>query len=115
MTRTSELPLRAVSPDGDPQVSDSRAAIARLEQTIVELKRKIAEVEQPPARWLSLKAAAIDTSVEYETARTWVTRGLVEGRREGGRWVVNVVSLRARTEQLAGRLAGSKRPPNAPC
>ena len=68
----------------------------------------MAQLEQPPAWWLPLKAAAIDSGVEYETARQWVVRGLVEGRREGGRWLVNLVSLMARKEQFAGRLLGTK-------
>jgi hypothetical protein len=79
MTRTSELPLYAVSEiaAGDHQVGDPHLAIAHLRRTIVELK-KIAELEQPAAQWIPLKLAAFGCGLEYETARTWVVRGLVE-------------------------------------
>jgi len=49
---------------------------------------------------LPLKAAAHDAGVKYETARVWAKRGLIEARREGKRWLVNVVSLKARKERL---------------
>src|SRR6267378_559412 len=38
--------------------------------------------------------------------------GLIEARREGGRWFVNVVSLKARQGRIAGRLSGAKRRTN---
>ncbi|WP_291710933.1 hypothetical protein [Bradyrhizobium sp.] len=93
----TELSLDAASEAGDYQ-----AAIAALQRMAAELAARVAQLEQPPASWLPLKAAAIDAGVEYETARQWVVRGLVEGRREGERWLVNVVSLKARKQQFAG-------------
>jgi hypothetical protein len=105
MTRTSELPLGAASDtaEGDPQV-----VIAALQQTIVELNQKIAELAVPPGRWLPLKAAAYEAGVPYENARQWAVRGWIEARREGKRWSANVISLKARKGRLAGRLSGDK-------
>jgi hypothetical protein len=108
MTRSSELVLDAASemiPLGDHHVSDSQAAIAALRHTVARLEARVAQLEQQPARWLPLKAAAHDAGVKYETARVWAVRGLIEARREGKRWFPNVVSLKARKERLAGRLS----------
>jgi hypothetical protein len=114
MTRSSELALDTVSemiPSGDHQVSDSQAAIAALERTLAELEARVAQLEGPPAQWLPLKTAAYDAGVKYETARVWAERGLIEARREDKRWFVNVVSLKARKERLAGRFSGDKSEP----
>jgi hypothetical protein len=111
MTRTSELPVRA---DTASPAADHHAAVAALQRTVAELEARVAQLEQPPAEWVPLKLAAYAAGVEYETARTWVIRGLVEGRREGGRWLVNTVSLMARKERLAGPVLGAKLTNNAP-
>ena len=92
---------------------DHHAAIAALQRTVADLKARLEMLEQPPAEWLPLKAAAHDCGEKYETARKWAERGLIEARREGKRWFVNVVSLKARKERLAGRLAGAKQPTGA--
>ena len=86
----------------EPTTSDHQAAIAALQHTVAELAARVAQLEAPPAIWLPLKAAAHDVGVKYETARKWAERGLIEARREGKRWVANVVSLKARKERLAG-------------
>jgi hypothetical protein len=86
---------------GDARV-DQQAAIAALQHTVARLEARVAQLEQPAAQWLPLKAAAHDAGVKYETARVWAERGLIEARREGKRWLINVVSLKARKERLAG-------------
>jgi hypothetical protein len=97
MTRTSEVPLCAVLeiPAGDHQ-----AAIADLKRTVAQLEARVAQLAQPAAQWVPLKAAAHDCRTGYETCRKWAAAGLIEARREGGRWFVNVVSLKARLARL---------------
>jgi hypothetical protein len=96
----------SVSPDAATETpsDDHQAAIAALQRTVAELEARVAQLEQPPARWLPLKAAAHDASVEYETARQWAERGLIEARRDGKRWLVNVVGLKARKELLTRKV-----------
>ena len=96
MTRTSEVPLCAVSeiPAGDHQ-----AAIADLKWTVALLEARVAQLARPAAQWVPLKAAAHDRT-GYETCRKWAAAGLIEAGREGGRWFVNVVSLKARLARL---------------
>jgi hypothetical protein len=48
------------------------------------------------------KAVARDADVKYETARVWAEHGLNEARRDGERWIVNLISLKARKERFAG-------------
>jgi hypothetical protein len=107
---THRLPHDAVA---ETPSGDHHPAIAALQQTVAQLEARLAKLEQPPAKWLPLKTAAHDCGVEYETARRSVEHGLIEARREGGRWFVNVVSLKARKERLAGRLSGVKPPTSA--
>jgi hypothetical protein len=107
---THRLPHDAVA---ETPSGDHHAAIAALQRTVADLKARLEMLEQPPAEWLPLKAAAHDCGEKYETARKWAERGLIEARREGKRWFVNVVSLRARQERLAGRLSGAKLPTSA--
>jgi len=92
-----------------PQLGPSRHAdmteaqiIADLRETIVRLAARVAELEQPAAQWMPLKAAAHDCGLEYETVRTWAVAGLVEARREGKRWFIKLVSLRARQARRTG-------------
>jgi hypothetical protein len=95
----SSVPSPQLAPSRDDEVTESRI-IANLTETIARLEARVAKLEQPPAQWLPLKAAAHDCGVEYETARTWAVGSLIEARREGARWFVNVVSLRAREAML---------------
>ena len=106
---TDGSPNGAVSEiaDGDPY-----PAIAALQQTVARLEARVAQLEQPPAQWLPLKAAAHDAGVKYETARKWAERGLIEARRDGERWFVNVVGLRTRKERFAAQLSAAT--PNRP-
>jgi hypothetical protein len=73
-------------PHGDASetpVGDHHTANAALQRTVAELEARVAQLEQPAALWLPLKAAAIDAGVKYETARKWAERGLIEARRDG--------------------------------
>jgi hypothetical protein len=54
-----------------------------------------------------------DAGVKYETARKWAERGLIEARRDGKRWIVNVSSLEARKERLKGRVSVAMQTNNA--
>jgi hypothetical protein len=74
--------------------------IADLQQTVARLQARLAELERPPGQWLPLKTAAHACGIEYERCRTWAAASLIEARREGRRWLVNVVSLRARLTAL---------------
>jgi len=91
-----------LEPAVEPGAATVRAdeAVADLKRTVALLAAQVAQLEQPPARWLPLKAAAHDAGVNYETARVWAKRGLIEARRDGKRWLVNLVSLKARKERF---------------
>jgi hypothetical protein len=92
---TNGLPHGAApeTPNGD-----DHPAVAALQRSLAQLEARVAHLEQPAARWLPLKAAAIDAGVKYETARTWAESGLIEARRDGKRWLVNLTSLKARKD-----------------
>jgi hypothetical protein len=107
---THRLPHDAVA---ETPSGDHHAAIADLQRTVADLKARLEKLEQPPPEWVPLKTAAHDSGIEYETLRTWAVAGLIEARREGGRWLVNVVGLRARQGRLASRLSGAKLPTSA--
>ena len=92
----------------DARDGDAHPAIAALQRTVAALEERVAQLEQPPAQWLPLKAAAHDAGVAYETARVWAKRGLIEARRDGERWIVNLLSLKARKERFEGRLSRRK-------
>jgi hypothetical protein len=55
-----------------------------------------------PAVWRSLKIAAFDGAVTYETARAWAAAGLFESCKDGGRITANVTSLIACRVRLTG-------------
>lgn len=90
--------MKSTSPNrAEPALSLIESEIvADLLRTIEQLRTRIAELECPPPRWMPLKAAAGECGLEYEWVRKRAERGLIEARREGGRWHVNVTSLRQR-------------------
>jgi len=96
---TAEANFTPAAGKGTPN-GDHHEAVADLKRTVALLAAQVAQLEQPPARWLPLKAAAHDAGVNYETARVWAKRGLIEARRDGKRWLVNLVSLKARKERF---------------
>ncbi|MDN4982225.1 hypothetical protein QY049_03165 [Bradyrhizobium sp. WYCCWR 13022] len=77
---------------------DQHAAITELKRAIAMLTARVTQLEQTPEEWLPLKAAAHDADVLYETARLWAKAGLIQARRVGKRWIVNVVTLKARKQ-----------------
>ena len=88
------------------QFDDHDDVVAALKQTIAHLQARVAELEQPAAQWVTLKRAASICGLNYETVRTWAERGLIEARREGKRWMVNLTDLKARQARLFDRLQG---------
>jgi hypothetical protein len=99
-TSSSNSETPGTNPQLDMTLYDREA---NLLQTIAQLEARIAELERPAALSMPLKAAALDCNVKYETARIWAVSGLIEARREGKRWLVNVVSLRTRVQLLLQR------------
>jgi hypothetical protein len=80
--------------------------IDRLRALVATMALRIATLEAPPPEiWLSLKAAASDCAMNYETLRSWAIDGLITARREGdgGRLFVDVVSVKARQRRLGTR------------
>lgn len=73
-------------------VSDNAAMRAELDQ--------IRAHASPPQIWLALKAAPRG-QFSYQTIRVWAETGLIEAKKEGGRWFVNVASLDARLARLS--------------
>ena len=78
------------------------AEIAALNATVDMLQAEVGRLraQLPAPDWMPLKLAASLCGVEYETGRAWASAGLIEARRDGGRWVVNLLSLRARHTAL---------------
>ena len=77
---------------------DDHPAVAALQRSLAPLEARVAQLEQQPPQWLPLKTAAHDAGVEYETTRKWAERGLIEARRDGKRWLINLISLKARKD-----------------
>jgi hypothetical protein len=77
-------------------MSASRPSYAELERLIEELKRTNAELQARDAgpQWLALKACD-HGPFSYEAIRDWCERGLIDARKEGGRWYVRTASLKA--------------------
>lgn len=92
---TNSLPHDAAT---ETPNNDHHPAVAALQRSLAQLEARVAQLELPPAQWLPLKAAAHDAGVEYETARKWAERGLIEARRDGKRWLANLISLKARKD-----------------
>ena len=86
------------------------AAMGLLMQTLVrdndQMRAKLATLEQrdtpplPQPEWVALKAADRG-QFTYEAVRRWAETGLIEAKKERGRWFVNVASLHARLARLA--------------
>lgn len=93
MTTTTPAP-----PDASHALSDGEI-IAEMRRTIEQLMTRLAKFEQPAQRWMPLKAAAFECGLDYEWTRKRVKSGLIEASRSGGRWVVNVTSLKLRLAQ----------------
>lgn len=88
----------AAQPDPTRTLNDGEM-IAEMRRTIEQLMMRLAEYEQPAPRWMPLKAAAFECGLDYEWTRKRVKSGLIVARRTGGRWVVNVTSLKLRLAQ----------------
>jgi len=94
------LALRPGHRDHDVvQTPSDKDIIADLLRTNRQLQIRIAELECPAPEWMQLKDAAYECRLSYEFLRKRVARGQVEARREGGRWLVNIVSLKLRVAQ----------------
>ncbi|MDI3565404.1 hypothetical protein [Bradyrhizobium sp. Arg816] len=87
-------------------IADDEDVVTSLKQTIAELRARVAELEQPPPQWTPLKRAASVCGLNYETVRLWAERGLIDACREGGRWMVNLTSLKARQARIFGGAQG---------
>lgn len=84
-----------ISAETASSLTDSET-IADLRRTVELLQARVTELECPPARWVPLKLGAGEVGISYELARKRAVRGEIEARREGGRWLVNLTSLRQR-------------------
>ena len=68
-----------------------------------QMRDKIAHLEQrhtlPPTEWIALKAAH-HGPYTYECIRSWCQSGLIDAKKERGRWYVNTASLSAHLARL---------------
>jgi hypothetical protein len=71
----------------------------RLENEAKDREIVRLRAERLTPEWMTLKTACIDLGINYETALS-SDRALVEARRDGGRWIVNRSSLKARLIML---------------
>lgn len=86
------------------------AVLARLERQRNEFAQTIESLRQTvndgdPPNFIPLKAAAGRTRYSVETVRQWVVRGIVIGKRVGGRWLVELGSLEAYVRQRTSTAA----------
>ena len=98
------LPIAVPDATTEPQtiIDPQATAIIVLQAANAQLRAELAEARAPPpAQWAPLKAAAFDCGMNKETLRSWAVDGLVEARREGSRWFINVVSVKARQQRIA--------------
>jgi hypothetical protein len=94
--RTEQAEPAADPQAGDPPpLADLIAASAdELRREVIALRAKVERLEKPPRRWMGLKAAARHEGVRYETLRKWCAKGQIVAKREGGRILVDLFSLR---------------------
>lgn len=70
--------------------------------TMKELRRELATRSTAPdasVAWIALKAA-YRGPFTYEGVRSWCEPGVIEARKEGGRWFLSQASLSARLARL---------------
>ena len=80
-----------------------RRTLERIENLHIHMAREIEALRRTigdDPDLIPLKVAAADTRFNMETVRQWLIRGVVAGRRIGGRWFV---SRRALHEYLRHR------------
>jgi hypothetical protein len=78
---------------------------AVLVREIESLRIKLAEREKiaPPPTYLPLKLAANLAGVQYDRARVWHSKKLIDSRKDAGRIVATVASLIERRVLLNGK------------
>jgi hypothetical protein len=76
--------------------------VEALARDNAELRRALTDrsaVSDPADAWIALKAAPRG-AYSYEGVRSWCESGLIEAKKEGGRWYVRVRSLSERLARL---------------
>lgn len=69
----------------------------RLDVLLQQVDTELATIRMP------LKQAAGFCGVSYETLRRWVQHGEIVAARTGGRWLVELQSVRARVARIGQR------------
>jgi hypothetical protein len=85
--------------DDDEHAAEIVALNMAVDALQVEVARLRAQLPAP--EWMPLKAACYDCGCNYETVRGWCASGVIEVHRQGGRWYVNLTSLKARLRRIA--------------
>ena len=75
------------------------ADLRRLEEEKALVFAETAASDHDDSGWISLKQAAGANGFSPESLRRWAERGLVAGRKEGGRWQVRTESIKARARK----------------
>jgi hypothetical protein len=80
--------------------------LAKIQKLVEEVKRLRAEnadlKAKQPESWLALETAAIDCSIKPGTLLAWVHKSLVKHEKRGGRYYVEINSVREHAA-LVGR------------
>ena len=103
-----KLALRAVEPASPATVpltvyEQATAEIAKLKAQVAAYQLREQQQERQELRdFVSLKAAAIDTGLPYETIRRWERDKLVESHHHGGRISVSLSGVKM-LARLRGR------------
>jgi hypothetical protein len=119
-TRNDDVAEPADGDDADRDRALALCLLTTMQSDIIELRantaRTVADmkaenwrliqqaaVRDAPPVWWALKPAAADVGIEYENCRFWCKRGVVVAKKVGGRWFVEMGSLRAHVGALRGK------------
>jgi hypothetical protein len=104
------IPDRAIEqPEAEPAANppvDAPSKIARLTSELIVVREMLAVANarlsqyERPADWKSVKNAATDGGVRYETVRRWAAKGLIISEKRGGSVRVDFNSVLARLERM---------------
>jgi hypothetical protein len=92
MTRDKQQTIPATDP------TKIAAVIVEMQEDIAELRRRVDR--RPPTLpsvadgWVGLKEAAYQTGYGKESVRIWAASGKVSAKRCGGKWIVNLASVK---------------------
>jgi hypothetical protein len=81
------------------------AKIAKLVEEVKRLRAENADLKKKPVEWLALETAAIDCNIKAGTLLVWVHKKLVRSEKRGGRYYVEINSVREHAALVGRRIS----------